>query len=319
MSLTAQQLETRRRGLGGSDCAAVFGLSPWKSRYQLWREKRGLDTNDAAASNEPAFWGTALEDVVAAEYARRAGVRVQRMRKTLRSIRRPYMLAHLDRAIILPGAPGNVRWNGDQLNTREILEVKTADRFTADQWGEPDTDQVPVHYLLQGMHYLAVTKAEVCRFAVLIGGNDFRTYTVQRDDDLVRQIIDTEAEFWSLVEQGIEPPAESDEDIRIKYRQDAGTTIEATPEIATTVQQLREAKAALEVVEAEVERYEGEIKGYMREAATLTVAGAPACTWRTTKPRKTFDRKNFDVSHPGLYDQFCRDGETSRRFLIKEA
>ena len=32
----------RRSGIGGSDIAAVFGLSPWKTRYALYLEKTAV-------------------------------------------------------------------------------------------------------------------------------------------------------------------------------------------------------------------------------------------------------------------------------------
>jgi predicted phage-related endonuclease len=35
-----QYLEERRKGIGGSDIAAVLGLSPWKTAYQVYQEKR---------------------------------------------------------------------------------------------------------------------------------------------------------------------------------------------------------------------------------------------------------------------------------------
>ena len=35
-------LDYRRRGIGGSDAAAVLGLCPWKSNVRLWEAKTGL-------------------------------------------------------------------------------------------------------------------------------------------------------------------------------------------------------------------------------------------------------------------------------------
>ncbi|MDY0364217.1 MAG: YqaJ viral recombinase family protein, partial [Bacilli bacterium] len=37
----AKWIEERRRGLGGSDIGAILGLSPWKSAFQVYQEKRG--------------------------------------------------------------------------------------------------------------------------------------------------------------------------------------------------------------------------------------------------------------------------------------
>lgn len=62
----------RRKGIGGSDVAAIMGLNKWKSAYQIWLEKTeqvGLSESDS----EPAYWGTVLEEVVAKEFAVRTG------------------------------------------------------------------------------------------------------------------------------------------------------------------------------------------------------------------------------------------------------
>ncbi len=316
--LAADQIEARRHGIGGSDVAAVFGVSPWKTPLQLYREKRGEEKPADIGDEEAVRWGNLLEDVVAEEYARRAGVKVQRMNGLLKSAKHPWMLANIDRAVILPDAPSLVRENGGLLNTRKILEVKTAGIRAADEWGEPGTDQVPKHYLLQGAHYLAVTGAEVCDFAVLIGGQDFRVYTLERDPELVDMIVDGTRDFWRRVETGQEPEPVNAEDVRIRYRKDAGISLEATPQIAATCDNLRDAKAALKAAEDLVDELTGAVQGYMQDAATLTWRGTPLATWKTSKPRQVFDRARFDAAHPGVYEQFMRDGTASRPFLLKK-
>ena len=61
----------RRQGIGGSDAAAVLGVSPYKTRYMLWAEKRGLVP--PAPPNPAMTRGTALEPVARAAYEREVG------------------------------------------------------------------------------------------------------------------------------------------------------------------------------------------------------------------------------------------------------
>ena len=55
-------LRSCRSGIGGSDIAAVFGLSAWKNRYQLYLEKTSVP--ESAAPAEPTgpaaslYWET---------------------------------------------------------------------------------------------------------------------------------------------------------------------------------------------------------------------------------------------------------------------
>ncbi len=70
MTLTPQQHQARARGLGGSDIAAVLGLSRYRTPYEVWLEKTGQAVQESGES-EPAYWGQVLEDVTAREYSKR--------------------------------------------------------------------------------------------------------------------------------------------------------------------------------------------------------------------------------------------------------
>lgn len=185
-----QWLEERRKGIGGSDVAAIAGLSRYKSAVQVWLEKTG-QVNDDETASESAFWGTVLEDVVAQEFANRTGLKIQRRNAILQHPDYSFMLANLDRIIL-----GKEHGNG-------VLEVKTASEYFKDDWTE---DQVPDAYMLQLQHYLAVTGFTYGYLAVLIGGNKYRQYPIERDEEIIGNLVQIETEFWRMVEQGT-PPA----------------------------------------------------------------------------------------------------------------
>jgi putative phage-type endonuclease len=120
-------LEVRKSGIGGSDAAAAIGLNPYMSPLELWLIKRGLDANlpgpNPDDTNEPVYWGTLLEPIVAASYTKQTGNRVRRINAVLRHPSIPFMLANIDREVI--GVPGV-----------QILECKTAGEFGARLWRE---------------------------------------------------------------------------------------------------------------------------------------------------------------------------------------
>lgn len=186
MSLSAEALALRKGYLGGSDCAAALGLSPWKTALELFHEKRGLESPDEPS--EPMRWGTLLEPVIRQEYASRTGRQVTVPAEPLVHSQFPFMCANVD------GLTHDGR----------LLEVKTA--RTAAQWGVPGTDEIPQHYLLQVQHYLAVTALPVADVAVLVGGCEYRQYEIPADLELQLLLIDAERDFWRCVETG-SPPA----------------------------------------------------------------------------------------------------------------
>ena len=97
--LTEQQLENRRRGIGGSDAPVIVGVTNWKQPLQLYYEKRG-EAEFEGPSGEHIDFGNLLEETIANEAARRLGVKVRRANKTRYHRERPWMLCHLDRDIV---------------------------------------------------------------------------------------------------------------------------------------------------------------------------------------------------------------------------
>lgn len=185
-------LEQRRKGIGGSDVAAIMGLSRWRSPYETWCEKRGLVEPDDISDKPAVYWGNVLEPIVGEEYARRHPDRkVKRLNAVARSIERPWAQASLDYEVKDP----ELGWG--------VLEIKTAGLRSADEW----EDGVPLFYLTQVAHYMDVTDRGFADVAVLIGGSDYREYRVMRDEgdvEAVRAAVDA---FWgSVTDPDGEPP-----------------------------------------------------------------------------------------------------------------
>lgn len=170
----------RRLHIGGSDVAAIMGLSPWKTPLEVWMEKTGRLQEDDLSDNEAVYWGTVNEAAIAKRFARdHYDLRVYNINATLV---RGQLAANLDRLVL------------DVDNEPAVLEVKTASAYKADEWA----DGVPIYYQTQVQHYLRVTGWQKAYVAVLIGGNDYREYVVERDEQdiaAMRKATDTFIEF----------------------------------------------------------------------------------------------------------------------------
>lgn len=185
MTLTAEQHTARRLSIGSSDAAAAIGLNPYFTAVELWQEKRGVSA--PFEGNESTKWGQLLEPAVRQEYAEQTGRVVRLPQETLVHPHWDFITCHPDGVT----------------DDRRLYEGKCA-RFP-DNWGEPGTDVIPEHYLIQVQHALAVTGLAVCDVAVLIGGADFRIYEVPADPALQVSILEAEQEFWDHVQKGIQP------------------------------------------------------------------------------------------------------------------
>lgn len=191
-----QWLAERRTGIGGSDVAAILGLSPFKTAFEVWLDKTSAELTQSATDDlERIQFGRLMEDIIAREYARREGVKVRRRNELVRHPRYPWMIANPDRLI-----------DGKRCG----LECKNVDAmaFRLGDWGQPGTDQAPDEYVLQCQHYMVVLDYPVWHLAACVGGNRLLTFVIERDNELAGMIVEAEHEFWECVEQQRRPPIE---------------------------------------------------------------------------------------------------------------
>jgi putative phage-type endonuclease len=294
----------RMRGIGGSDAPAILGLSPWRTPVDVYMEKIG---EAPQIEDTPAmYWGRALENVLAEEYARRTNARLRRVNRTLVHREHPFLIGHIDREVV-----ANERGPG-------VLEVKTAGRLT-DEWGEPGTDEVPEHYLVQVQHYLAVTGRAWADLAVLfLTEREFRIYHVPRDNDLVKVILAEEIRFWrEHVEPQVPPPPRSLDDLRRVWpRHRPGSISVASPEITAAAAQLAALRGQIKALEARADELVFAIQQAMADAEELHAEdGRVLATWKSVTTR-SIDTKALANAHPDIVSGFMKE-KASRRFLLK--
>lgn len=172
----------RRNFIGGSDAAAILGLSPWRSPMDVWMEKTGFapERRSDPARDFLLDLGQQLEPVIARLYER----------ETKRLLEFPVSGPQHPQYPVLAGTP-------DRLVTGEKrgVEIKSENQFS-NEFGEPGTDQVPYHYLIQCAHYMAITAYPVWDVALLHGGSRFAIYTIERDAELEKDMIDQLLAWW---------------------------------------------------------------------------------------------------------------------------
>lgn len=303
MNAREDWLQARTTGIGGSDVAAILGLSTWKTPLAVYQEKRG--EIPPQPDNSAMKWGRYLEPVVRQAYADETGREVRVPTELIRHPLYDHMIANLD----------GVAGGGTELV--RIFEAKTA--RTADGWGEPGSDEIPQPYLLQVQHYMEVTGVTVADVAVLIGGSDFRLYEVPADRELQEMLIDAEAEFWERVKKAEPPEPVTYSDVIERYGRASRTGIVmAGAEVLEAIKQLRELKTQAQHLELAEEGWKAVVLKAMGECDTLVdPAGKTLATWKLAAEPKRFDSAAFKAQHADLYELFVKLGEPSRRFLIK--
>ena len=95
-------LTYRRQGLGGSDAAAVLGISPFRIARDLYYNKRGLPIEDDEGNWVAMEVGNLLEDLVARIFAKKTGLNIYRRKCMFQHPEHPWMLADLDFLVEMP-------------------------------------------------------------------------------------------------------------------------------------------------------------------------------------------------------------------------
>ena len=295
-------LRERKNYLGGSDLGAICGLNPYRTALDVYLDKTSDDIREE--TNAAMRWGNLLEDVVAKAYSEDTGYDVEIEPNTIYHPEYSFLAANID------------RWAD---NKRRILECKTASFLKAKEWGDLGTDQIPESYLIQNATYSAVCNVPVVDTAVLIGGQDFRIYTYNRNKELEEKLIKIACNFWhNHIEKRIPPKCVSTRDTFNLFPQSNHHEIVAESNILEKWEELKAAKEEENRIADTIEKLKTDIQEFMRDYDVLIDnQGNVIATWKNTTPRSFFDLKRFKEEAKELYLKYTNYTKQSRMFLIK--
>jgi putative phage-type endonuclease len=223
-------LEERRKGIGASEAAAALGLDPYRSPLELWALKTGRI--QPQAENEAMRLGLLLEPVLAGLYQGRGTQTITEQQVFVRHPELP-LFATLDAV------------NSDGV----IVEFKTInERRAAKELGEDGTDEVPESWVVQAHQQMIVAGRDQVDFAVLVGGQHYREFTVCRSSRLVDTIVPRLVGFWGLVEADEPPPfVTADAAVLQAIYAPTGDEIEGDDELRALVDEYEELGRAMKV------------------------------------------------------------------------
>lgn len=290
----------RTKYIGGSDVAGILGISPWRTALDVYLDKVQPRKESPSPGKQKIFTrGQRMEPYVIDLLSEETGLVIARRGERYIDPELPFIAAEIDA----------------EAESGENIEIKTCSPFKAREWGEQQTDSIPVYYTAQAMHGLMVTGKKVCVFGVLIGADDFRVYRVERDDETIAAIREKEIQFWEMVTTLTPPPISSVGDVMRVFDRDVGTGIEADGKALDALFKLRELQAKQKELKDEIEFAEQKLKIFMQDNSYISLDGKQLATWRTQSSTR-FDIAAFKDAHPALYDAFKKTSK-SRVFRVK--
>ena len=297
---SAEWLELRRQGLGASDMAAVMGVSPYKTPYQLWAEKTGATTEQKVG--DAARRGVILEDAVGLYYEQERGVKLRKSNGIVRLKKHPRIMASLDRTIV-----------GE---SKGIVEIKTSASPRWSMWPVPPEVQVQVTV------QMGIVGAEWCDVVALLGGLVFKIERVQFDPLLWAEIQRAAMLFLDAVDTKTPPQLEAldAQAFALATPQASQEFVEATPDLERVYSQLREVNAELHFLEQKKGSLEMVIKEAIGEHAGLAGNGWTVY-WKQARPTQVTDWKMAAQAAgvlPSVVATYTDTKPGSRRFIISD-
>jgi putative phage-type endonuclease len=303
---TYRTKQTQRLVIGGSEVATVLGVQPnyAKAPFILWLEKTGQKEPEQP-DNDFIKWGNILEPVVRKQFAIETGFKVYQNNFVLEHDEHPFMIANIDGEVQDPSQKG-----------RGVLEIKTTSEWNNKEW---EGEKVPIAYMAQIQHYLAVTGYQYAYIVVLIGGNKLRWWFIDRDEEIINSIIQAEIDFLDKVKNEI-PPTIGGTEGESQYI--AGLYPDSIEEEMSIPQQIEdlanEYNELDELVKASKKRMESiknQIKLEGKEFKTLK--GKQYQIYMPQINKTLFDQKRFSEEQPELHRKYKTKISSYRDFKIK--
>lgn len=303
----------RTKFLGGSDAAAVMGLSPWATPVELWMEKTGRRPHEAPTPERQRRFdrGHRLEPFIrdmTVDKLRDMGLHVELVDWNLRYVdpEHSFMSCEIDFELRLTGSVviGDkvVVFDHEHVNA----DAKSVTGFARKKWGEENTEDVPIEYAAQFMFGLMLTGRRYCLVAALRSFDDVDIYWVVRDDETIAAMRPKLVSFWlEHVVPDVAPDPLKFDDIKLLFPLDDGQPVEASDEIASKVDRLRGIKQDIKALEEAEERLTFDIGEFISPHALLLHRGAEIATWKAQRDTR-LDLEAFRADHPDLFTQYAR-------------
>ncbi len=322
-------LEWRRKGIGGSDAAALFGISPFATARDLYYDKLNIlpfEENDDNWVQKKI--GHLLEDLVAQIFAKKTDFRIYQVKKMFYHPKYPFMLADVDYFVELPDG------------TTAILEIKTTNYNAKDHWWRDGIEAVPINYETQGRHYMCVMNLDRVFYCCLYGNNfnEVVIRDIKRDYDYEEELIAVEEDFWiNNVQKKKEPPYTEDGDLildSVKKHFDPAdpnaSAVKLSLSLSSCVLRFTELQAQKKIadsqvkqIKSEMDRLQGMIVAEMGKSCEAECAVGNEKFIVTYKPssKPNIDKQGLirlKAQHPDIYEKYVT-ASVSRRFYVKKS
>lgn len=308
----------RARWIGSSNAAALMGVSPEfdgerETPLTVWRRKVGFEA-DELSSEKKLF----LE-----RRKRWEPVVVQMLREEMDAEIVAVNLRYQDPHLPFLAAEIDFEWRDPETGLIEGGEIKTVSPFAFKEkfgWGEPGTEDVPIHYFFQVMHGMMVRGVRKSVLAAMVGIDSMQFYPIKRNEEMISDMRRAYLRFWNEnVCAGITPDPMSMGDLRAMFKSSIpGLTVAGDSIVGSKALKLRALLSQVDALQMEAVSLEFDVKLAMKEAEKLTVDGRDVFSWKEQNAGSRLDatalKASKDKIERAIYLKYLKDYGKRRVF-----
>lgn len=319
----------RQKYIGGSDAAAILGLSKWATPLDVFLKKTGQVVEENSAEKELFFKRRKRQEPVVAEIlTEEYGIDIVRLSTDGEPNRYldgeySFIAAEIDFEFRMNDAAREWFPAFQHIADGTVCngEIKTVHSFAANEWGEQGSEEIPIYYAAQVMHGLGVTRERPGTLvAALFGVDELVGFPILRDDETIAGMRAKEAAFWTEhVLKSIPPEPSNMDDIKYLFAKAMGRPVElddATAEKVLHIANLRKSikadELALECLQFEVALAVCKAWGLddpknATDNASILHRGVEIATWKGQRGA-WLDQKRLAVDHPEIIRKYTNEG-----------
>lgn len=276
-------LKGRGNGIGASEVGVILGVSKWSSPYALWKRKRGITSPEE--TTEEQQWGWLMERAIGDWFQQDTGWRVKfDGLRVLRSKSHPFISCSLD-GLVVPGLAGiEIPGVPFILHEESPIDFKNCHVRVASEWKNcpPPTHQIQLQM------QMFVTGTPIAFIAVCVGGCEGRWFPVLRNEKLIQRAVYKVEQFWTSMQQGVEPPVDGHESTRLAITNEfsppvTGKRIELSQQGLAWVQQFDAATEIAKKAKEGREEAANHIRREMEDAEVAECPGGSGFVWKQGK------------------------------------
>ncbi len=296
----------REKRIGGSDIGAILGVNPYKSIIDVYIDKTEGST---FKGNEATHWGHMLEGTILKEFSNKHKELI--VYEVPYSVINDFLIANLDGAL-------KDKETGDY----GVLEIKTTSIWNKKEWEE---DTIPQSYYAQVQHYLMLTGYKFAYVAVLIGGQQYKEFKIERSEEDIELIRNKASEFYNENILKLIPPMPDGSDAYMDHLKKKALEIENN-EIIELVGFEKKVEILKNVTreKKELEKTENLLKEeimleMIREKTLKAVVGKSKFNILS---KKSLDKKKLGKEQPQLlkeYEEYIEKFEEQTKDYLKES